>query len=263
MLLTEEHTASLVTAFTRHSIATDALRILQRGNVRSASWPDVAAAAVVEAKQNNARLLVVDTLPAWSLGEADKNSASEAVKAMRPLSEAAREGLAVLVVRHQRKGGGDVVSAGRGSSAFAGEADIVATLQEYGARATVRRLEFKSRFEETPASLVIEWKQSHFVSHGDGAALAQLSEETTVLDTLPHASNDAIVADDVVQRLAATSLPMKRTKAVRVLERLVKRQVACRGGSGTKNDPFVYLGLIHSRGRVGRDVYAAIGCSVA
>ena len=44
---------------------------------------------------------------------------------MQPLQQAAAaEGLGVLVSQHERKSGGEVEDSGRGSSAFAGAADI-------------------------------------------------------------------------------------------------------------------------------------------
>jgi hypothetical protein len=239
VLLSEEHSTSLVRALHRHNIGQPGLRILQRGSVRASSWPDVVAAAVSEARRLDARAVVVDTLPAWSLGDSDENSASDAVLAMRPLSEAAAAGLAVLVVRHQRKSGGDVISAGRGSSAFAGEADIVFTLQQHGARATVRQLDSKSRFEETPGRLVVEWLSTGFVSHGDGQQLAQHALHAAVASALPVTESDAMAIDDLIAALAPATT-IGRTKLKAELDTMLRQQLVKRCGAGTKTNRWRY-----------------------
>src|SRR5207302_5356744 len=95
------------------------------------AWPKVAAAAIEECQRRGARALVVDTLGQWAgiRGEGE-NSAGDALEAVRPLQEAASlHGIAVLIIRHARKGGGEVGDDGRGSSAFAGAVDIVVSLR--------------------------------------------------------------------------------------------------------------------------------------
>ena len=72
-----------------------------------------------------------------------ENSATAVLVAMQPLQEAAaRYNLAVVMVRHERKSGGEVGDAGRGSTAFAGAADIVVSIRraEGNSRPTIREL---------------------------------------------------------------------------------------------------------------------------
>ena len=126
----------------------------------------------------NAGLLVVDTLSTWArLGGDDENSSGKAAEAMAPLQLAAATGIAVLVLRHDRKSGGDVGDSARGSSAFGGAVDIILALRrgEGNSRPTIRALHGLSRFDETPATLMIELTDSGYVALGSQTAVAVLS----------------------------------------------------------------------------------------
>src|SRR5438552_1509914 len=94
------------------------LSILFWHDVMALPWPVVARAAIEECKKRNAKLLVVDTGPQFAklVGDSE-NNAGDAYGAMQPLQEAVAAGIAVIIVWHERKGGGDVSDAGRGSSA--------------------------------------------------------------------------------------------------------------------------------------------------
>ena len=72
-------------------------------------WPAVAEAAIEKCKRTGAGLLVVDTLGQFAglLGDKE-NNAGDALEALRPLQRAANVGIAVVIVRHERKGGGAV-----------------------------------------------------------------------------------------------------------------------------------------------------------
>lgn len=121
-------------------------------------WEQVVNKAVEEAVRRDAKLLVVDTLLQFAglQGEAE-NSAGAALAAIKPLQEAAAvHGLAVIIIRHERKSGGQVGDSGRGSSAFAGAVDVVLSIRrvEGNTRSTMRELHALSRFDGTPDVLV-------------------------------------------------------------------------------------------------------------
>ena len=58
----------------------------------------------------------------------DENDAAEALRASRPLQQAAQSGLGVIATCHHRKGGGALGESRRGSSAFGGAVDIIVSL---------------------------------------------------------------------------------------------------------------------------------------
>jgi hypothetical protein len=117
----------------------------------------VVRAAIARCKEVGAETLLVDTLRQFAglRGDAENNS-GDALRAIEPLQRAAAEGLAVIVDRHERKGGGEVGESGRGSSAFAGAVDILLSLRrpEGRARATMRVLHALSRFRRRSRAVV-------------------------------------------------------------------------------------------------------------
>jgi hypothetical protein len=181
--LTEERPPTLREALTRAGLLDrDDLNILYWHDTLAVKWPDVVAAAAEKCRQVGARLLAVDTLSQFAGLKADDESASgAALEALRPLQEAAAQGLGILECRHERKGGGEVGESGRGSSAFAGAADVVLKLSrgEGASRPTIRKLEALSRFSETPETLVIELVQSFIRSSPIGVVVPN--------ETLSHA----------------------------------------------------------------------------
>jgi len=244
LMLSEERDGTLSHAVNLHAIATQDLRVLQRHRVLgSPSWPEIVQAAVVEAKRFGARLLIIDTLPYWSLGESDENSAADGMKAMEPLLRAASEGLAVLSLRHMRKSGGDTVSAARGASSITGAADIVCTLSAHSGGDTFRAIESTGRVMEAVFKLVVELTPSGYVAHGNGqqiAQQAQLALETLVMSLLPNDEVRALAEKDLLLLLAKSPKPIGRTKLGEILKGLVAVGSIRSNGRGTNNDPKRY-----------------------
>ena len=104
------------------------------------------------------------------------------------MQDAAANGLAVIVSRHERKSGGDLCDSGRGGSAFSGAVDIVVAIRrgEGKTKPTVRVLRCLSRFSETPYTLVIDLTDEGYVSLGAEGAVAVLEAEAAMLDRLPQ-----------------------------------------------------------------------------
>src|SRR5262249_42766711 len=151
------------------------LKLRRRFSPPLHSWPATVREAVAEARQIGARVLIVDTLPQFAgLSGDEENSSGAALAAVQPLQLAAAEGFAIIVGRHERKGGGRVGESGRGSSAFTGAFEIILALQraEGQGRKSIRILSGLSRFDETPASLVIDRVGNSYVVLGDETAIA-------------------------------------------------------------------------------------------
>ncbi len=151
--LTEQGGTSLRQALDRAGLSDrDDFHVLFWHDTVGIPWPTVVAFAAGEAKRLGA-VLFVDTVSQFAGISGDsENNAGAALDAMRPLQEAsARDGLAVVIVRHERKSGGDVGVSGRGSSAFAGAVDVVLSLRrpEGHARPTIRVIHALSRSPPT------------------------------------------------------------------------------------------------------------------
>lgn len=203
------------------------------------SWERVAKMAVEECQRRDAKLLVVDTLAQFAglIGDSE-NNAGDALLATQPLQKAAAEGLAVLVVRHERKSGGSVGDSGRGSSAYGGAADIVLSLRraEGNSRPTVRVIHGISRFDETPDELVIELVSGNYVSLGRAADMAAREAEELILATAPESEEEAASFDQLIEGTST-----KRTTAQRTVKALLLDGRLARTGRGRKRSPFKYF----------------------
>lgn len=244
LMLSEERDGSLSYALAQQGIALPSLRLLQRHRIAGpASWPEIVEASVAEMGKLGAKVLVVDTLSHWALGDSDENSASDALKAMDPLLRAAAEGISIIIVRHMRKSGGETVTAARGSSAITGATDIVCTLGHHSAGDTFRVIDATGRFKESIFKLVIELTPSGYIAHGNGQQVAQQAQqalEDLILSLLPQDEASALTQQDLLGRLAGTSKPIGRTKLAEVLKELVKSGGIKCTGAKTRTNPARY-----------------------
>jgi hypothetical protein len=170
-------------------------------------------------------------------GDAE-NDAGWALGAVAPLQEAAaQDGLAVVILRHERKSGGEVGNAGRGSSAFGGAVDIVLRLRrpEGTARPGIRVIDALSRFDETAETLVVELTDGGYVAHGDQAAVATAAARTALLAAAPRSEGDAAREDELVRAAGVT-----RTLAQNVIAEHLAAGRLRRGGEGKKGNPYRY-----------------------
>ena len=147
------------------------LAILDRaGSFPRRPWPEIVRAAAEEAQRRDAVLVVVDTLPWWAaLGAEAEKDAGRMQEALEPLLELAAQGFAVLVIHHDRKGGGEDGEGARGSSAAVATVDAILDLQRRGpneAPSARRTLVGLSRWAgQTPEAVIYE-------RQGDGELVA-------------------------------------------------------------------------------------------
>jgi hypothetical protein len=205
---------------------------------RDAAWPkpawaELVAGSIEEALRVGAVLLVVDTFAYWSALPRDaEKDAGAAQAAMAPLLDATREGLAVLVPLHTRKGGGDDGEAVRGSGAITGTGDIVLEL-ERGKAPRQRVLLALSRFPSTPGSLVVErdelgaWTALGEGERGDARAIADRRAILKALADGPHTR---------AELEQATGSPQLQWHAQ--LDALQHDGKVQRTGAGKKGDPY-------------------------
>ena len=198
------------------------LLILHWHDTIGTAWPVVARAAKDKAVEFGAEVLAVDTLGQFAGIRGDsENSAESAQEAMQPLQEAAAaRGLAVVVTRHERKGGGEVGESARGSSAFGGAVDIIMSVRrpQGEARPTVRVIESLSRLGEAPDKLVVELTNDGYRSLGDASAFAEKEAMSAIVEQLPTNEESAIPTEEVVAMLK--ELGIKRTVATEALKKL-------------------------------------------
>ena len=202
------------------------------------SWPTLVDAVRQEVLRVGAGLVVVDTIAKWSRVD-DENDATQAVRAMEPLQHLAETtNCAVAGPRHERKSGGALGEAGRGSTAWTGSADIILALRRpegSTANPNMRRLLGISRFDSTPDELEILLDGFRYRQRGDGEAYVAPETRDAILDTLPTDVHSAVSADDV---LRASGLG--RTTVHQVLQDEVSCGQASVVGRGVKGSPWRY-----------------------
>lgn len=238
--LTEQPPPSLRATLGRAGLLErDDLRLLLWRDAMGTPWPAIVEAAVAECRSAAAELLIIDTLPQFAglRGDAENDSGA-ALEVVEPLQAAAAQGLAIVAARHDRKGGGEVGESGRGSSAFTGAVDIVVALRREGdGRPTIRHLAALSRFEETPAELVIELTAEGYVALGSAEAVALAEAKEAVLEVL---GGEALTTEELVK-----GTELKRTTVQAAIAELVAGEQIGREGAGKRGDPYRFRRLSH------------------
>jgi hypothetical protein len=243
LFLTEQQPASFRKVLERAGLTLqEDLYILPWHEVAGMPWSEVAHHATEKALELGAGAILIDTLGQFAGLRGDReNDAGAAQAAMQPLQEAAARGLAVVLTRHERKGGGEVGESGRGSSAFGGAVDIILSIRrsEGNVRPSVRVIESLSRFEVTPGRLVIELTPEGYRSLGDATAFAEKEAREAILDIMPAKAENAITMGDLVDK--AKEHDVKRTAAQEALHALMEQGTVMRIGAGKKGDPYLHF----------------------
>ncbi|MGA8678396.1 MAG: hypothetical protein WB621_24530, partial [Candidatus Acidiferrales bacterium] len=182
----------------------------------------------------------IDTLGQFSgLAGDSENNAGDALKALRPLQQAAKENIAVIIVRHERKSGGTVGDSGRGSSAFSGAADIVMSVRrpEGNQAASVRLIQTLSRFD-AQADLLVELTPEGYRALGAPGEESKKRAADDVLSVIPRSKKNAIPIDGL-----AKATGKKRAHLQTLLDVLAETKKISKLGKGRKGDPYRYFRL--------------------
>jgi hypothetical protein len=181
----------------------------------------------------------VDTLAQFAglMGDSENDSGA-VLEAVRPLQEIAGTGVAVLILSHDRKSGGEVGDTTRGSSALPGAADVVLSLRraEGNSRKSLSVVQSLSRFSETPQELVIELTDEGYIAIGERADVALQEARESVLATVPTSEADAVTLKEI-----CASLSISRATIQRALDEFVSDGKIQRIGAGKSRSPFRYL----------------------
>jgi len=221
LYLTEERPATFRTALGRVGLESSPdLYLCFRHETRT-RWGEMGHVAAARAKSLGVGLVVIDTLSDWSaLGADEENDAGAALEAMRPLMAMAAAGLAVLVLRHERKSGGEVGDSARGSSAFGGAADILLALKRDGKQGHENRrvLEAVGRLEGWSPRLVLEMSDGHYRSLGTSAQIEADKARESLLGFLPTEQDEALTEKQLLEKAPEQ---ISRSTLKRVLKELI------------------------------------------
>ena len=211
--------------------------ILQWNRVAGIPWETVAKAALKKAHLKQDALLIIDTLRQFAGLQGDsENSSGEALKSMKDLQYGAGViGLPILVAHHERKSGGDVSDAGRGSSAMGGTVDTILALRrpKGNPRPNVRVLEGVSRFDDVPPELFIEFTEDGYRALGDSRDFTKQQVHEYLLANTPDNPDDAMTIEELTNNSG-----FKRTTIQAAVNELVAQGRLRRIGEGKRGDAY-------------------------
>jgi hypothetical protein len=220
------------------------LHLLTAWEAAGTSWFDLVPAVASHAVEVGARVVVVDTFMRWAgLDGESENAAATIQKHLAPLSNAAAEhGLCIVVVHHDRKAGGDVYSAARGSSAFQGAVDLIVNLQRPpgGHGANVRTLETAGRYADAmgspePVMIDLDTDGGGYSLLGTGADVKRRTAEELVVSEAPRTQAEAITTRDLHDRIKAAGFEDSKSTFDRAVDAALKAgllRTEKRGGRG-------------------------------
>jgi hypothetical protein len=206
------------------------------------SWPVLVEAAAQEGRRIGAALLVIDAFAFWaSFAEGAENDAAATQGAIAALGPATTAGLAVVLVHHQRKSGGEGGDAVRGSGAIFGAVDALVEVERPDEKAPRghRRLVAVGRWPSTPAVLLVDRDPTTCAWRVLGTAddrhdAGELGLRERIIDALPDDHHG------ITERALVELLDVDARKVSSPLRNLVHDGGVCRSGGGRKGDPYLY-----------------------
>lgn len=186
------------------------MRIMCRNDVTPRGefgWAQAVREAGLEALAHRARVVIIDTFAFWAQVR-DENDNSIMQEAVAALGELTARGLAVLIVHHHRKSGGDDGDAIRGGSGLQGAVDLIVEMvrppeTSEDDESTERELRAIGRFQETPEAMRVRlegdgWYRT--IGEGTRAQMRALSAEgrirTYLRDRYPETATRREIQDD-------------------------------------------------------------------
>lgn len=176
-------------------------------------------------------LVILDTLSSfWDVH--DENDAVAVTKAVMPFLRLARAtDVCVVLIHHARKSEGSHGDEIRGSSALFSLVDIALVMKPHD-MPTQRRLYARSRYPDTPAEVIVELCEGHYVLRGDPKEMDRAARREKIKDAL----------SDIPQRAKAIcqDAGVGTRDGERLLSWLADHDQAIRTGDGKKGSPYLY-----------------------
>jgi hypothetical protein len=208
------------------------------------SWEQLIAGAVEKAKATAAGLLIIDTATYWAgLAGEQGNDAGHVTRTVAPLVAATTAGLAVVLIHHQRKSGGEHGDAVLGSGQWAASVDLILEVERIDkAPPTQRALYAVGRYPGTPDGLIVDrdpatggWKTVRQVAdRAEAAGGAEAAHRQLILDHVPEVSDPA---DGITYKELEDATGLGHSEAFKAAKKLIADGLIARAGEGVKSHP--------------------------
>ncbi len=176
-----------------------------------------------QAVKHSVDLVIIDTLAEfWSVGQ--EKDPNETKDALRPLSALLNKNIAVLCVHHAGHAGEREGGIGRGSTAIAGDFDIIMQFLRYDKEndEDTRRIikGSMSRFRnDTPMSLVIRLTEDQYTAEGTRKEVAEKDRQEPIIELL-RISDSRLTMKEIQDNLG-----IPRSTAYRDLQDLKRKGI--------------------------------------
>jgi len=227
ILAVEEHARDVRRRLERFGLTKEDSLYLHTGRLLPGKLADIQKFVT----DHGVRLVLLDTLSRyWDIE--NENDNAEVIRRVSPFLDLAREtNTAVVLIHHERKGGGEDGRGIRGGSALFGLVDQSLTLDKRaGGTENQRVLKALGRYDESPSEVILELDGDAYRSLGTADEFTLKSKQDKILAALTDVPQTVDALAD------ATGFPRATTQ--QILGGLGK-QVA-RQGKGVRNDPFLY-----------------------
>jgi hypothetical protein len=192
--------------------------------------------------EHKVALVAFDSLPnLWPV--ADENDASQVIAALTPLNALTSAGAAVLLLMHPSKSDQTEGRATRGSGALGGFVDVIVEMRRFDPERhsdTRRVLRSFSRFEETPAEVVVAFKDGAYIVEGSVTEAKGADRLSVVFDLLRGAGRP-LTAEELLFTWPTSEMPRPSLRTLRRdLADAVRRGFLNRAGDGHRENPSTY-----------------------
>ncbi len=161
-------------------------------------WTEMVEEVTERCKEDKIDLVIIDTLTTfWPID--NENDSAQVIKALVPLYNFTENNIAVLLVHHFRKGGGDQAQASRGSGALPGFVDnIIEFTRKEDGNIFQRVLKTYGRFDEVVPQIVIELTpEGIYKTLGSPWEVSKIARIKRVVDIFEEHPDTALCSKDV------------------------------------------------------------------
>jgi hypothetical protein len=220
-----------------------------RARPTMAEWREFLNSLTATVRKYQFDLIVFDTLSKmWPVRE--ENDAGQVEEALMPLWSLSQENIAVCLVHHTRKSGGEQFVASRGSGGLPAFCEI---LVEFGTNSDdpkdcTRTIKARGRYRDIPATNLVELTPAGYVSHGEATGVKVKAESTGFawepdLQLLLLDQQGEWLTGREIQELLSSRRGVKKIDYASINTVLAKwhsENGLEREGEGKKGSPFVY-----------------------